>query len=88
MNDENELAPPAFSIPKDERRYIRTGRPGITMWTRKKPIEFETGQRVKHRTGQTGVIVGQPDSDPIVRFDGETHDRVCYRSEIQPEENP
>lgn len=50
-------------------------------------IELETGQRVQHRTGQLGIIKAQPDSDPIVRFDGESHDRVCYRSEIRPYPN-
>ena len=42
------------------------------------------GQRVQHRAGQLGVIKAQPDTDPIVRFEGESHDRVCYRSEISP----
>lgn len=41
------------------------------------------GQRVRHRTGQVGVIVGQPDGDPIIRFDGDHLDRLCYRSEIE-----
>lgn len=45
---------------------------------------LEVGQRVKHRTGQLGVVVAQPDGDPVVRLDGESRDRVFYRSEIQP----
>lgn len=45
---------------------------------------LEIGQRIRHRTGKLGEIVAQPDGDPIVRFDGESHDTVCYRSEVVP----
>lgn len=45
-------------------------------------MSFEQGQRVKHRTGKHGEVAGQSYGDPIVLWDGETHPRVEYRSEV------
>lgn len=46
--------------------------------------DLTNGQRVKHRTGELGTIISQPEGDPIVRFDGNGHPKVCYQSEIEP----
>lgn len=40
-------------------------------------------QRVEVRTGERGMVVGQPDSDPIVLLDGHDRPEVFYRSEVR-----
>lgn len=47
-------------------------------------MSFQLNQRVRVRSGEQGVIVGQPDSDPVVAIDGSEHVQVFYRSEVRP----
>lgn len=45
-------------------------------------MNLVVGQRVKVESGRQGIVVAQPDGDPIVHLDGETI--VFYRSQVSP----